>query len=96
MTKHKHYELILKWADGATIQFLGPDGSWNDCLHNRPVWSTKATYRVKPTYIQIESVTVKGKRIDEQGNSTYWEYSEPVNKHFSIGDAFNFNLKFTL
>lgn len=96
MTKHKHYELIHKWADGAVIQFLNRNNEWQDVLDNKPTWSTKETYRVKPAYIQIESVTVKGKRIDEQGNSTYWEYSEPVNKHFNIGDSFNFNLKFTL
>lgn len=94
--KHKHYELILKWAEGATIQFLNRNNEWQDVLDNKPTWGNRETYRVKPAYIQIESVTVKGKRIDEQGNSTYWEYSEPVNKHFNIGDAFNFNLKFTL
>lgn len=97
MTKHKHYELIKLWANGAHIQYLQDStGAWIDCIGNQPGWYPSTQYRVKPAYIQIESVTVKGKRIDEQGNSTYWEYSEPVNKHFNIGDAFNFNLKFTL
>lgn len=45
--KHKHYDMIIAWADGATIQFLCGD-KWVDVNKNSPTWSPTETYRVKP------------------------------------------------
>lgn len=46
--KHKHYDLILAWADGANIQYRcsGFD-DWRDCAC-RPAWDEHVEYRIKP------------------------------------------------
>lgn len=48
-TKHKHYDLIVAWAGGATIQLLSKDnpGEWIDLMY-APSWYTHQVYRVKP------------------------------------------------
>jgi hypothetical protein len=61
--KHKHYDLIIAWADGATIQYLGWNVEaaemnrlfdknletrvWLDC-DGGPNWYTDFEYRIKP------------------------------------------------
>ena len=43
--KHKHSELIKKWADGAKIEMcVGPD-DWRDV---DPAWGEQFEYRIKP------------------------------------------------
>jgi len=42
--KHKHAELIKKWADGAQIQVKYAD--WEDT--NSPGWNEEFEYRIKP------------------------------------------------
>jgi hypothetical protein len=49
--KHKHYELILAWANGAEIQRL-VSGAWFDCDVN-PNWDISSKYRVKPKMIKV-------------------------------------------
>jgi len=44
--KHKHAELIKKWADGAQIQWKDKDEQWHDM--DEPLWSEKHEYRIKP------------------------------------------------
>ena len=53
MTKHKHHDCIVAWANGALIQYLSPTKGegWVDCMGNEPAWSRSATYRVKPKEI---------------------------------------------
>ena len=43
--KHKHYDLIVAWANGAEIEHLTNDG-WENI--NAPRWLNSATYRIKP------------------------------------------------
>jgi hypothetical protein len=61
--KHKHYDLIIAWANGAKIQYLGWDVEagemnrlfgkkletrvWIDC-DTTPNWYTDFEYRIKP------------------------------------------------
>lgn len=46
-TKHKHYDLILAWANGAEIQVYNKAiSSWEDNIY--PVWSFQSEYRIKP------------------------------------------------
>jgi len=45
--KHKHYDLIVAWANGAEIEF------WNARVHKweratSPQWSISGLYRIKP------------------------------------------------
>jgi hypothetical protein len=44
---HPHKDLIIAWANGATIQYYhGPD--WRDVYQNAPTWCEAEEYRVKP------------------------------------------------
>ena len=47
MTPHKHHDLIVAWAKGATIQYLH-DGKWYDGPDRSPSWSKTTEYRIKP------------------------------------------------
>lgn len=46
--KHKHYELIMAWANGEKIQYLTPDKQWKDVSDNKPAWNSTTEYRIKP------------------------------------------------
>jgi hypothetical protein len=48
--KHKHYDLILAWANGAEIQLLARDNEWCDI---RPQWKDDSTYRIKPKMVKV-------------------------------------------
>jgi hypothetical protein len=46
MTKHKHYDLIMAWADGAAIELHLPDlDRWAKA--SNPGWYEDCDYRVK-------------------------------------------------
>ena len=45
-TKHKHYDLILAWANGAEIQYKDPFNMWY--YHENPIWLINEEYRIKP------------------------------------------------
>ena len=45
--KHKHYNLIVAWANGAKIEVKHPsNGSWWDAAP--PAWDLDYKYRIKP------------------------------------------------
>lgn len=48
-TKHKHYDLIVAWAEGAKIQVLSEDSDeeWL-VLEGTPNWFVHRTYRIAP------------------------------------------------
>lgn len=64
MAKHKHYDMILKWAEGAEIQFrfeFDEDSPWKSVVD--PNWLDCFEYRVKPEpepepekYFKVEQV----------------------------------------
>lgn len=46
MTKHKHYDCIVAWADGAKIEFFSPIRKiWE--YTNEPSWLNNIEYRIK-------------------------------------------------
>jgi hypothetical protein len=53
--KHKHYDQIVAWAGGETIQFLegGLLASWADVENNSPSWHKDTKYRVKPEIVRF-------------------------------------------
>lgn len=52
IVKHKHCELIKRWADGAIIQFKSYRTSeWIDC-DSEPSWDMSVQYRVKPETVR--------------------------------------------
>jgi hypothetical protein len=44
--KHRHYDLILLWADGAEMEYYDETMGWKDT--SIPQWNTSKQYRVKP------------------------------------------------
>jgi hypothetical protein len=44
--KHKHYDMIVAWANGQQIQVEEMDGTWSDI--QGPSWSGHNQYRIKP------------------------------------------------
>lgn len=45
--KHKHYDLIVAWAEGKQIQYYNAGCSnWHDIEH--PNWGENTQYRIKP------------------------------------------------
>jgi len=47
MTKRKHYDVIVAWANGAQIQVHVNGDLWKDC-DKIPGWFEWCDYRVKP------------------------------------------------
>jgi len=45
MTKHKHYEVIMAWANGATIEGSSDRTKWFEAVY--PEWRQSQFYRVK-------------------------------------------------
>jgi hypothetical protein len=44
--KHKHYDLIVAWANGAEIEYKDYDSRWY--IINNPIWHNHFEYRIKP------------------------------------------------
>jgi hypothetical protein len=51
----KHRDLIIAWANGATIQYR-TDNIWYDVQDNHPSWSNHTEYRIKPQFANIKAV----------------------------------------
>jgi hypothetical protein len=46
--KHKHYDMIVAWAEGKTIQsFSDTYNQWED-VNGAPFWINNFQYRIKP------------------------------------------------
>ena len=71
--KHKHSELIKKWADGAKIQWKSHYDDWIDI--DCPDWSEDNEYRIKPEEKQDFAVSACIKfKLGVQGD--YLEFSK--------------------
>lgn len=93
--KHKHYEHILAWAEGAKIQYLDGRNQWQDVYDNNPTWREAETYRVKPQQdpvILLEEVVFVGHRVDCYGNRMPYRRTETVNKAFKKGETFTLTM----
>jgi hypothetical protein len=44
--KHKHYDMIVAWAEGKTIQVKAHNLVWED--REKPLWAADREYRIKP------------------------------------------------
>lgn len=48
MTRRKHADLIIAWANGSQIQVFDTfSKTWEDCGFN-PAWNETSNYRIKP------------------------------------------------
>ena len=46
MKPHKHRDLIIAWANGSEIEYLGVAGKWKSI--DTPEWYETIEYRIKP------------------------------------------------
>jgi len=75
--KHKHAELIKKWADGAEIQFKNAYNDWLDS--DSPNWDDDIEYRLKPE--EKSDFAVSANVVFKLGlNGDYLEFSK-TGKH---------------
>ena len=51
-TKHKHYDVIVAWAAGEEIEWMGPYGRWEKI--RSPNWVEDQQYRIKPKRVKKE------------------------------------------
>jgi hypothetical protein len=72
--KHKHYDMIIAWAEGKEVQFKNLDNNW-EFVGTCPIWVEKFEYRIKPMpkpdYVKIfylESHPFLGLRFSEEIN----------------------------
>lgn len=72
MTKHKHFDCIVAWANGATIQCLSNanGADWRDIAN--PSWHSNYDYRVKPEPVPD--------RVMYTYVNPIWEYDESLVK----------------
>ena len=46
-TKHKHYDVIVAWANGEEIEIKNDNGEWEPKVYT-PTWENWREYRIKP------------------------------------------------
>jgi hypothetical protein len=51
-SKHKHYDVIVAWAEGKPIQFKSECGSWKDFKGDIPSFMWFDEWRVKPEKVK--------------------------------------------
>jgi hypothetical protein len=69
--KHKHYDMIVAWAEGKQIQFNALDNNWEP-VGSCPIWVEDYQYRIKPEphpdfvkVFYLESNSVIGLRFSQ-------------------------------
>jgi len=75
--KHKHYDLIVAWANGAKIQ-CRDEGStfWSDIIGEiSPTWNEERHYRIKPE--PKPDVVLYG-MIQKSGKGTGYVHIDPI------------------
>lgn len=72
--KHKHYGLIVAWANGATIQYenkLECQGEWLYFI-NDPIWNYDLNLRIKPEPKPDEIRYARASAHDTGAKHTTW------------------------
>jgi hypothetical protein len=87
---NKHKDLILEWAEGATIQFLDDDGNWQDSV--TPSWLLTYEYRIKPASPRVWYIPVyrDGMLGCPRPHSTYNSVAERVVKWIRVVEDTSF------
>lgn len=84
-SKHKHYDLIVAWANGAQIESWD-EGHWYDC--KTPAWEEHVTYRVKVVPVTKWQWIMREKNPDKEFLTEYFYSSEDeAKKDFSYAEV---------
>lgn len=62
MQKHKHYDVIVAWAEGKPIQHRGVGDEWRDWNDSdvAPMFRTQWEYRIKPETVRCRVALFNG------------------------------------
>jgi hypothetical protein len=97
--KHKHYDMIVAWAEGKQIQnFNENTGEWQDLI-GPPYWIKNFQYRIKP---EEKAPVVRWlwafrfKPEDDWYQNAFYQTDEEASDYFGRNGAFNhFKLEYT-
>ena len=78
--KQKHYDMIVAWAKGKTIQIRETTGIWEDI--DNPSWLNGCQYRIKP---ELRWFGLTGSEVRQLKDIHIPMYSTPTTE-----DWFNF------
>lgn len=79
-SKHKHYDLIVAWANGAQIESYD-EGHWYDC--KTPAWEEHVIYRVKVVPVTKWQWILRDKSLNiEFATSGFYESANDVLKDY--------------
>jgi hypothetical protein len=74
--KHKHYDVIVAWAEGQKIQSRNAFGHWKDWENAMPpTWSENMEWRIKPDTKEDFAVSARVV-FDEFSLSEYVKFSK--------------------
>ena len=55
--KHKHYDMIVAWANGARLEYSLDDKEWITVQNNSsPTWAEHVRYRIAPNTIWVNGI----------------------------------------
>ena len=67
--RHKHYDVIVAWAEGKPIQVKQEEGYWEDWIAWwAPPWQKSTEYRIKP---EVMKYRVGLKKLRRHGQSLF-------------------------
>ena len=74
MTRHKHADVIIAWANGEDIEVKNPDGKWVTLGIQHPWWDANE-YRIKPKTVKKEGWVARYRALltSEDIYETEWE-----------------------
>lgn len=73
MTKHKHYDCIVAWAEGAKIETLSLN-KWYGV--DNPTWNEELEYRIKKEPVIEVKYYIRG--IDSNNNISLFEFTPSI------------------
>lgn len=77
MKKHKHYDLIVAWAEGHEIEYLDDsNGKWL-LLEVQPSWYSSKQYRIRDEYHELKQALKDGKTIQMYDDCEWVDVDEP-------------------
>jgi hypothetical protein len=85
--KHKHYDLIITWANGAKIEYFHTVcQQWFEDTH--PLWNENLEYRVKP--VKPKKTVIKYRIALQKANEKYFISHWSTNNYQKAEKEFSF------
>lgn len=94
MTRHKHADVIIAWAEGKEIQIFHSNFGWIAPFpYNQPEWDLNREYRIKPDkYQYLRDAIAEGKTIQYKGQG--WIDIYPCRSpNYVFNDSIEYRIK---